>query len=322
MRAMQVREVGGPEALELVETDPPQPGAGELLVDVAVAGVNYIDTYQRGGMYPMPTPFVPGIEGCGTVRALGPGVAGLAIGDRIAWKQAQGSYAEQVVVRADEALAVPGGISDDVAAAFPLQGMTAHYLATSTFAVQRGDWVVVHAAAGGVGLLLTQIVKLRGGHVLATVSTPEKAELAAGAGADAIASYEDFADRAREITGGEGVACVYDGVGQATFERSLDALRIRGMMALFGAASGPVPPVDPQRLNAKGSLFLTRPTLAHYTRDQKELTARAEQLLGWVADGMLDVRIGGKYPLAEARRTHEDLQARRTTGKLLLLPGQ
>lgn len=322
MRAVQVREVGGPEALELVETDPPQPSAGELLVDVAVAGVNYIDTYQRGGMYPMPAPFVPGIEGCGTVRALGPGVAGLAIGDRIAWKQAQGSYAEQVVVRADEALAVPSGISDDVAAAFPLQGMTAHYLATSTFAVQRGDWVVVHAAAGGVGLLLTQIVKLRGGHVLATVSTPEKAELAAGAGADVIASYEDFADRAREITGGEGVACVYDGVGQATFERSLDALRIRGMMALFGAASGPVPPVDPQRLNAKGSLFLTRPTLAHYTRDQKELTARAEQLLGWVADGMLDVRIGGRYPLAEARRAHEDLHARRTTGKLLLLPGQ
>lgn len=199
--------------------------------------------------------------------------------------------------------------------------MTAHYLASSTYAVQPGDWVVVHAAAGGVGLLLTQIVKLRGGQVLATVSTPEKAELATSAGADAIASYEDFADRARDLTGGEGVACVYDGVGQATFERSLDALRPRGLMALFGAASGPVPPVDPQHLNAKGSLFLTRPTLAHYTRNAEELTARAGDLFRWVAEGKLDVRIDGRYPLAEAVRAHDDLQARRTTGKLLLLPG-
>ncbi|NEE03874.1 quinone oxidoreductase family protein [Phytoactinopolyspora halotolerans] len=322
MRAIQVREVGGPEVLELVEVGEPQPGDGELLVDVGAAGVNYIDTYQRGGIYPLATPFVLGIEGAGTVRAVGAGVDGVAVGDRVAWKDALGSYAEQAVVQASEAVPVPDGVSDEDAAALLLQGMTAHYLATSLYPVQPGDWVVVHAAAGGVGLLLTQMVKMRGGNVLATVSTPEKAELARGAGADEIASYEDFADRARELTGGTGVACVYDGVGKTTFDRGLDALRVRGTMALFGAASGPVPPFDPQQLNAKGGLFLTRPTLGHYTRTREELDARAADLFGWAADGKLDVRIGGRYPLAEARRAHEDLQGRRTTGKLLLVPGE
>jgi NADPH:quinone reductase len=320
MRAIQVREVGGPEVLEAVEVASPEPEPGTLLVDVGTAGVNYIDTYQRSGLYPLPTPFVLGIEGAGTVRAVGADVNGVNPGDRVAGKDALGSYAEQAVVPAAEAVPVPDGVSDELAAALLLQGMTAHYLATSLYPVQPGDWVVVHAGAGGVGLLLTQIVKLRGGNVLATVSTPEKAELATSAGADVIASYDDFTERAREVTDGAGVACVYDGVGQATFEGSLDALRVRGTLALFGAASGPVPPFNPQQLNAKGSLFLTRPTLAHYTRDRAELTARADDLLGWVADGKLDVRIGGRYPLADARRAHEDLEARRTTGKLVLTP--
>jgi NADPH2:quinone reductase len=320
MRAVLIRQTGGPEVLEPADVEAPVPKPGQLLVDVSAAGVNYIDTYQREGRYPVQTPFVLGLEGAGTVRAVGPDVSGVAVGDRVAWKDALGSYAEQVVVSADQAVPVPAGVPDDVAAALPLQGLTAHYLASSTYPVQPGDWVVVHAAAGGVGLLLTQIVKLRGGHVLGTVSTAEKAGLARSAGADATASYDDFVSRARELTGGDGVACVYDGVGKATFDASLDALRMRGTMVLFGAASGPVPPLDPQVLNAKGSLYLTRPMLAHYTRDRGELVGRANDLLQWVVEGKLDVRIGGRYPLAEARRAHEDLQSRRTTGKLLLIP--
>ncbi|NED96160.1 quinone oxidoreductase [Phytoactinopolyspora alkaliphila] len=320
MRAVLVRENGGPDVLEVTDVDPPQPEAGELLVDVGAAGVNYIDTYQREGRYPVPTPFTLGMEGAGTVRAVGADVTGVRAGDRVAWKAAQGSYAEQAIVPADEAVPVPESVSTDDAAALLLQGLTAHYLATSTYPVQPGDWVVVHAAAGGVGLLLTQIVKIRGGHVLATTSTEDKAELAKAAGADETTSYEQFADRARELTDGEGVPCVYDGVGRATFDAGLDALRVRGTMALFGAASGPVPPLDPQQLNAKGSLYLTRPTLAHYCRNREELLARTDELLEWVGSGRLDVRVGGRYPLAEARRAHEDLEGRKTTGKLLLIP--
>lgn len=321
MRAIQVHDVGGPEILQPVELDTPTPGPDDVLVDVSYAGVNYIDTYQRSGLYPMATPFTLGIEGAGTVREVGSNVIGITAGDRVAWKQAPGSYAEQVVVPAAEAIVIPDRVPDDLAAALLLQGMTAHYLAVSTYPVQPGDWVVVHAAAGGVGLLLTQIVKLRGGSVIATVSTDAKAELARAAGADAIASYDDFVTRARDLTGGEGVACVYDGVGQATFEGSLDALRVRGTLALFGAASGPVPPFNPQQLNAKGSLFLTRPTLAHYTRTREELRNRADELFHWVETGQLDVRVGERYPLADARQAHEDLEGRRTTGKLLLTPG-
>lgn len=320
MLAVVVRENGGPDVLEYTEVDPPTPGPGQLLVDVAAAGVNYIDTYQREGRYPVRTPFVLGIEGAGTVSAVGEGVTDVEVGDRVAWKETLGSYAQQVVVEAEAAVPVPDGVPDDIAAAVLLQGLTAHYLATSTYAVQPGDWVVVHAAAGGVGLLLTQIVKIRGGHVLATTSTPDKATLAEQTGADETTTYEDFAGRARELTAGDGVVCVYDGVGKATFDAGLDALRPRGMMALFGAASGPVPPVDPQLLNAKGSLFLTRPTLKHYTLTREELLARTDELMGWIAAGELDVHIGGRYPLSEARQAHEDLEARRTTGKLLLLP--
>jgi NADPH2:quinone reductase len=318
VRAVEVTEAGGPEVLRVVDVPTPEPGAGEVLVDVTAAGVNFIDIYRRAGLYPMKTPFIAGSEGAGTVRQVGHGVTDVKVGDQVGWKDTLGSYAQQVVVPAAEAIPIPDGVSDEDAAAVLLQGMTAHYLATSTYPVQPGDWTVVHAAAGGVGLLLTQIVKLRGGHVLATTSTTEKAELARGAGADEIASYDNFVERARELTGGEGVAVVYDGVGKATFDSGLDALRVRGTMALYGGASGPVPPLDPQILNAKGGLFLTRPSLGHYTRDRAELLQRAEDLFGWIQDGRLDVRIGGRYSLDEAARAHEDLAARRTTGKLVI----
>jgi len=322
MRAIQVNSYGGPEALQLVDVDTSRPGPDQVLVDVAACGVNYIDTYQRSGIYQVPLPLVLGLEGAGTVAAVGSGVTDLAVGDRVAWAAAQGSYAERVLVDAARAIRVPDGVSDEVAGAVPLQGMTAHYLATSTYPVQAGDTVIVHAAAGGVGLLLTQIVRMRGGRVIATVSTEEKAALARRAGADEVVRYDqvDFAAEARRLTGGAGVAAVYDGVGRTTFDASLSALRPRGMLVLYGASSGPVPPVDPQRLNSGGSLFLTRPSLGHYTATREELLERAGEVFGWIAAGKLDVRIGGRYSLAEAGRAHEDLQGRRTTGKLLLVP--
>lgn len=293
-----------------------------MLVDVAASGVNYIDTYQRSGLYPIRAPFVPGLEGAGRIVALGEGVTGLSTGDRVGWAAAAGSYAEQAIVDAARAIPVPDGVADDVAAAVFLQGLTAHYLATSTYPVQQGDSVLVHAAAGGVGLLLTQIVKLRGGRVIATVSTDEKAELARAAGADEVIRYDqvDFSAETRRLTAGRGVPAVFDGVGRTTFDGSLATLRPRGIMVLYGAASGPVPPVDPQRLNSGGSLFLTRPSLVHYTGTREELLARAGDLFGWIEAGKLDVRIGGRYPLADARRAHEDLEGRRSTGKLLLVP--
>jgi NADPH2:quinone reductase len=322
MRAIQEQTHGGPEVLDVVDIPSPQPGPGQVLVDVAACGVNYIDTYHRAGMYPVSLPLVLGLEGAGTIAEVGEGVAGLAVGDRVGWAAAPGSYAERAVVNASSAIPVPDGVSDEAAAAVLLQGLTAHYLATSTYPVQPGDTVIVHAAAGGVGLLLTQIVKLRGGRVIATVSTDEKAALARGAGADEVIRYDqvDFAPEARRLTGGEGVAAVFDGVGRTTFDASLASLRPRGMMALYGASSGAVPPFDPQRLNSGGSLFLTRPSLGHYTLTREELLGRADEVFGWIAAGRLDVHIGGRYPLAEASRAHEDLHGRRTTGKLLLLP--
>ncbi len=320
MRAIQVTEHGGPEVLAVVDVPTPTPGEGQVLIDVAAAGVNFIDTYQRSGSYPIETPFILGMEGAGTVRAVGAGVEGIAEGDRVAWKGGLGSYAESVAIEASEAVPVPEGLDDELAAAAILQGITAHYLASSTYPVQDGDWVVVHAAAGGVGLLLTQIVKLRGGHVLATTSTPEKAALAEAAGADRVVGYDEMPDAAREVTNGVGVSAVYDGVGKSTFDDSLAALRIRGTMVLFGAASGPVPPVDPQRLNKGGGIFLTRPAIAHYTRDRAELTTRTDELFGWIADGSLRVAVGHRYRLAEAAQAHTDLEGRRTTAKLLLNP--
>jgi NADPH2:quinone reductase len=322
MRAIVVSRHGGPEVLELTDVPAPQAGAGQLLVNVDAAGVNYRDVYERTGAppYAAAPPLVAGVEGAGTVAALGEGVTGFSVGQRVAWAAGPGSYAEQVAVDAGRAVPVPDGIAGEVAGATLLQGMTAHYLATATFPIKAGDTVLVHAAAGGVGLLLTQIAKLRGGRVIGTTSTDEKAQLARSAGADEVIGYEGFADRARELTDGRGVAAVYDGVGAATFDDSLSALRPRGTMVLYGAASGPVAPFDLPRLQAGGSLFLTRPSLQHYTLTREELLERAGEVFGWIAAGELRVRIGARYGLEDARRAHEDLEGRRTTGKLVLVP--
>jgi NADPH:quinone reductase len=321
VRAIVVTRHGGPEVLELQDVPAPAPGPGQLLVSVEAAGVNYRDVYERegGGAHAAETPHGAGVEGAGTVAAVGDGVTGFAAGDRVAWANGGGSYAEQVALDAGGVVPVPGGITTEVAAAALLQGMTAHYLATSTYPIQPGDSVLVHAAAGGVGLLLTQIAKLRGGRVIATTSTGEKAELARGAGADETIGYEGFGERARELTDGEGVAAVYDGIGATTFDESLAALRPRGFMVLYGAASGQPPPVEIAKLNA-GSLFLTRPTLTHYGRTGPELRERSGDIFGWIAAGELDVRIGGRYPLEDAARAQADLASRATAGKLLLIP--
>lgn len=327
IHAVRALRPGGPEVLEVDEVASPTPAAGELLVGVAAVGVNFIDTYRRSGVYRATFPHVPGSEGAGRVLAVGPGVEGFAPGDAVAWAEAPGSYAEQVLVRADVALPVPAGMSLEVAAALPLQGMTAHYLVASTFPVQRGQDVLVHAAAGGVGLLLTQLATARGARVIATVSTAEKEELARGAGAADVVRYTELADVGtelpgivRSLTAGAGVHVAYDGVGRATFDASLASLRRRGMLVLFGAASGQVPPVDSQRLNAAGSVYLTRPKLGDYTVDRAELTWRAGELFDAVEAGRLDVRIGATFPLADAAEAHRALAARRTTGKVLLIP--
>jgi NADPH:quinone reductase len=320
MRAVVVTRFGGPEVLEVQDLPAPQPEEGQVLVDVEAVGVNYRDVYERNGAYGGSAPFVAGVEGAGTVTAVGENVPEFSAGDRVVWSNAPGSYAEQIALDATRAVPVPEDISPDVAAAVLLQGMTAQYLATSTYPVEIGDAVLVHAAAGGVGLLLTQIVKARGGRVIATTSTEQKAALARAAGADDVIGYDGFAERVRDLTEGAGVAVVYDGVGRATFDESLRSLRRRGTIVLYGAASGAVPPFDPMRLEQEGSLFLTRPTLRHHTTERSELLELAGVVFGLVADGKLDVRIGGRYALDDASKAHEDLEARRTTGKLLLLP--
>ena len=324
MRAVVVSRTGGPEVLEVQELPDPVPGPGEVLVDVEAAGVNFIDVYQREGRYPLDTPFVAGLEGAGTVRAVGDGVDGLQPGDRTAWSMVNGTgYTTTAVVPADRAVPIPDEVSTEQAAAVLLQGMTAQFLCSSTHPVHPGEDVLVHAAAGGVGLLLTQMAARRGARVFATVSTDEKAELARQAGATEIIRYdrEDVADRVRQLTDGRGVRAVYDGVGQATFDASLASLTPRGILVLFGASSGAVPPVDPMRLVSGGSLFLTRPSLAHYAADRDELLERAADVFGQVREGNLQVRIGARYPLAEAARAHEDLAGRRTAGKSLIIPG-
>lgn len=320
--AVQIRQTGGPEVLEVADVETGDPGPGELLVDVAAAGVNYIDTYQRSGIYKLDLPQVLGQEGAGTVAAVGADVTGFEVGDRVAWQGVLGSYAQRARIPARSAVRVPEGVTEEVAAATMLQGITAHYLVRSTYEVREGDTILLHAAAGGVGLLLVQLAKARGARVIGTVSTAEKEALAREAGADEVIRYDqvDFAEEVRKLTGGEGVAAVYDGVGQSTFDGSLASLRVRGMLVLFGAASGPVPPVDPQRLNAAGSVYLTRPTSAHYVRTREELDWRAGELFEAVTSGALKVRIGGRYPLAEVAQAHQDLQGRKTTGKLLLIP--
>ncbi|MEO3824572.1 quinone oxidoreductase [Actinomadura sp. B10D3] len=320
MRAIVITRTGGPEVLEPADRPAPEPGPGEVLVDVAAAGVNFIDVYYRTGAYEQELPYTPGLEAAGTVAAVGDGVSEFSVGDRVAWSDAQGSYAEQAVVPAATAVPVPDGVGLEDAAATLLQGMTAHYLTRSTYPIKEGDTVLVHAAAGGMGLLLTQTAKVLGARVLATASTPEKEKLARDAGADVTMGYDGFADRVRELTGGAGVAAVYDGVGAPTFDGSLASLRRRGTLALYGAAGGAVPPFDPQRLNRAGSVYLTRPTLRHFVEERDELLQRAADVYGWVASGEVKVHVGHRYDLADARAAHEDLQARRTTGKLLLIP--
>lgn len=325
MHAILATEPGGPDVLVPDEIGDPLPGPRDLLVRLSAAGVNFIDVYHRNGTYPMPFPHVPGSEGAGVVEAVGREVRDFAVGDLVAWASAPSSYAELVVVPEVVALPVPDGVSDEIAAALPLQGMTAHYLVSSTFPVLDGQDVLIHAGAGGVGLLLTQLAAARGARVITTVGSPEKEALSRAAGASDVIRYTELADLTdelpalvRELTGGRGVHTVFDGVGRSTFDASLASLRPRGGLALFGAASGPVPPVDPQRLNAAGSVFLTRPTLGHFTATHEELTWRAGELFDAVAAGTLDVRVGATFPLSEAADAHRALEARATTGKVLL----
>jgi NADPH2:quinone reductase len=320
VEAIRVQEHGGPEVLTLAETAAPEPGPGQVLVQLAAAGVNFVDTYYRTGLYPQPVPYTPGNEGAGTVVAVGDGVESPKVGDRVASTNFAGAYAQFALAPADRVVAVPDGVSEELAAAVLLQGMTAHYLLLDSYRVRPGDTVLVHAAAGGMGLLLTQLATRFGARVIGTVSTPDKEKLARQAGAAEVLGYDEVPARVRELTGGEGVPAVYDGVGRATFDASLASLRPHGVLVLYGYASGPVPPFDLNRLQQGGSLYVTRPTLGHFIVSPQELARRAGDVLGWVADGSLHVAIGGRYRLAEAGRAHEDLQGRRTTGKLLLIP--
>lgn len=320
MHAIVARHAGGPEVLQLAEVDRPVPGPGQLLVKVAAAGVNFIDTYQRSGVYKVPFPFTPGSEMAGTVEATGDGVEDFSAGDRVATAEGARSYAGYTLLDQAKAYPVPEGVDDLTAAALPLQGITAHYLINSSFRVEPGHTVLTHAGAGGVGLLLIQLLKEKGARVITTVSSDAKELLAREAGADHVLRYGGFPHHVRELTDGKGVDVVYDGVGRDTFDGSLSCLRTRGSLVLFGAASGPAPAFDPQRLNAGGSLTLTRPSISHFLLNEQERRWRSTEIFNAVAAGNLKVRIGGSYPLADARQAHEDLEGRRTTGKVLLVP--
>jgi NADPH:quinone reductase len=324
MHAIEVTETGGPEVLRYMKTPQPTPGPGEVLIKAEAIGVNYIDTYYRSGTYPREVPFILGMELCGSIVDTGPDVDGFSAGERVATPMASGSYAEFATAPASVIAKVPDGVTSEVAASIMMKGLTSHYLLKSVYPVQSGDTVLVHAGAGGVGLILTQWAKLLGARVITTVSTAEKAQTSKQAGADEVLSYPDdaaqFGQQIRALTGGAGVPVVYDGVGATTFDASLASLAVRGTLALFGAASGPVPPVDPQRLNAAGSVFLTRPGLAHFVRTRDEFTWRAGELFEAVASGAITIEVGGRYRLSEAARAHQDLQGRKTTGSLVLLP--
>ena len=325
MRAVVAQRPGGPEVLELVEVPDPQPGPGEVLVRVSVAGVNFIDTYRRSGVYRVSYPHVVGSEGAGEVIAVGPDVDLLHEGQRVCWSSSAGSYAELAVVKAADAIVVPPGADDETAAALAMQGITAHYLTSSTVPLEAGDDVLLHAAAGGVGLLATQLATLRGARVIGTVGSPEKEALAREAGAAEVIRYRELDDLThdlpplvRGLTGGVGVRVAYDSVGKDTFDASLACVRPRGTLVLFGGSSGQVPPFDLQRLNAAGSLYVTRPSIGAYTQTREELDWRAGELFGLVADGMLSVRIGARFPLGAAAQAHRALEGRATTGKVLL----
>lgn len=322
MKAIQVKQTGGPDALQLVDIPVPQPKANEAVVKVAASGVNFIDVYHREGRYPVPLPFVIGQEGSGAISAIGADVKTVRAGDRVAWTGIMGSYAEYVAVPVDRLVKIPEGVSEREAAATMLQGMTAHYLAFTTFPLKRGDTALVHAAAGGVGLLLVQLAHNIGARVIGTVSTEEKAKLAREAGADDIIFYtkSDFESETKRLTNGKGVDVVYDSVGKTTFEKGLNLLRPRGMMVLFGGSSGAVSPLDPIVLTQKGSLFLTRPSLSNYIATREELEARASALFGMIAAKKLKLRVEHIYPLEKAQEAHRDLEGRKTTGKLLLIP--
>ncbi len=324
MQAIQMTAPGGPEVLTFRDVPDPSPGPDEVLVQLAAAGLNYIDTYQRSGLYPVPLPYIPGLEGAGTITALGAGVSQFQIGQRVAWTGVAGSYAELVRVPTRAAVAVPDGVSEEVAAATMLQGMTAHFLVTDTFSLGEGHNCLIHAAAGGVGRILVQLAKYRGATVFATVGTPEKAEAVRALGADHVILYrdQDFRAAVEAVLGPKGLHVVYDGVGRDTFDASLELLARRGMMVTFGNASGPVEPLLPLRLSQLGSLYLTRPTLADYTATRQELERRASELFGLVAGGRLDIEIGLRLPLSEAAEAHRLIQSRATTGKVLLVPAR
>ena len=322
MKAIQVKQVGGPEMLEFVDLPVPQPKPDEVMIKVAAVGVNFIDVYFREGRYKAPLPFIAGQEGAGTVSAVGASVKGIRLGDKVAWTGLLGSYPEYAVVPADRVVPVPAGLSDQQAAAVMLQGMTAHYLSHDTYPLKRGETALVHAAAGGVGLLLVQMAHQIGARVIATVSTEEKAALARNAGADHVILYTqaDFESETRRLTANQGVDVVYDSVGKTTFEKGLNILRPRGMMVLYGGSSGAVPPFDLIQLTQKGSLYVTRPSLGNYIASREELVARSSAVFGMITAGKLKLRIEHTYPLADAQRAHRDLEGRKTTGKLLLIP--
>ena len=322
MHAVRVHQPGGPEVLRYEEVPAPEPKPGEALVEIDAVGVNFIDVYKRTGLYKLPLPATLGEEGAGRVVAVGDGVTEVRPGDRVAWASVLGAYAEYALVPASRLVPLPSEISATHAAALMLQGMTAHYLACSTYPLRQGDRCLVHAAAGGVGLLLVQIAKMRGARVIATAGSDDKGQLAREAGADDVIVYtrRDFVEETKRLTDGRGVHVVYDSVGRTTFLPGLDALVHRGTMVLFGQSSGPVAPIDPQILNQKGSLFLTRPTLGHYVSSREELLWRARELFTWVATAQLSLRIGAEYPLSEAAEAHRALEGRRTTGKVLLRP--
>jgi NADPH2:quinone reductase len=322
VKAVRFHEFGGPEVLRYEDVPEPEPGPGEVVLRLGACGVNFIDTYERSGAYNVPLPYVAGQEGTGEVVAVGEGVTGIVVGEHAGYAQIPASYAEYVKAPAHRLVKMPEGIDDATGTAVLVQGMTAHYLAVSAFPLEPGHTCLVHAAAGGVGLLLTQMAKMRGARVIATVSTEEKAQLARGAGADEVVLYteQDFTAEVKRITGGDGLHVVYDSVGNDTFEGSLDCLAPRGFLVLYGQSSGRVPPIDPQVLNAKGSVFLTRPSLNAYTRTNEELNWRANELFGWIAEGALNVRVGGTFALSDAAEAHRQIEGRLSTGKLLLVP--
>ncbi|MYD64018.1 MAG: quinone oxidoreductase [Gemmatimonadetes bacterium] len=322
MKAIRISQYGGAEVLSFEDIDVADPGEGQVRITIEAAGVNFIDTYHRTGLYPLNLPLTLGLEGAGIVQAVGAGVSDLTEGDRVAWKSVEGSYAEQVVAAAAEVVKIPSDVATKTAAAVMLQGLTSHYLVNSTYPIREGDTCLVHAAAGGVGLLLVQMAKMRGARVIGTTSTEEKAALARGAGADDIVLYteRDFEAEVLRLTDGQGVEVVYDSVAQATWEKSINCLKPRGYMVFFGNASGPVPPIDPLLLSQKGSIYLTRPTLNSYTQTREEYLQRTSEVMGWIQDGSLDVRIGEEHPLENTAEAHKRLEGRQTTGKVLLIP--